>query len=416
MRSDIISAKLMNDMFLVHPSILQSLESYLNDGMPDMKNEMSTANNSVNLETINGIAVISIDGAMYRKDMSGMCMSVASYESILKKIDKVEEMYENKEITDTLFRVTTPGGTAAQVDLVEERISNMKMPTHTLFEIMGASAGIYAFMASDNVYASKRTELGSIGAVSELILREPKDGEKVLTFVSKRAKNKRMDLDSDEARAKIESKLDALEQDFYDVVTKNTGFTEEKIEKVFNSGDTIDSSVALKEGFIDGVISFNELINKISNNMGGNTTAIPSLSEKLANSNQGENMEFTQKNFDTLLEQNKVFSANRETMSARLETATAKVENLTAGLEAKEEEVNQLNSKLAEATANAESHKTSVKEAFSMGVASEETILAMMNAENGEDASKIALNAKEDDSINQGDLKHNNKSPWANIE
>lgn len=265
MRGDILKFAISNEVFAIEPNILQKAIEFLdNIGITDNASPHSisveqVAKNSVTYEEKDTLAIISIEGAMYKKSMSGLCMSVASYPDIIKAIDKAES---NKLIKSILFRVDTPGGAVAGLDELEERIYTSPLKTYTLYENLGASAGIYAFTASDEIYAaSKNTELGSIGTIVQTWLDKESENKKI-TIVSQNAPNKVFNLNEDGIK-KLENKLNQYEAYFMQVVEKNTGFSKEKIISVFNSGDTIFAEKALEEGFISDIISFNELTNKL---------------------------------------------------------------------------------------------------------------------------------------------------------
>lgn len=259
MRSDILKFAISNEVFAIEPNILQKAIEFLDNNAPHSISVEQVAKNSVTYEEKDTLAIISIEGAMYKKGMSGLCMSVASYPDIIKAIDKAES---NKQIKSILFRVDTPGGAVAGLDELEERIYTSPLKTYTLYENLGASAGIYAFTASDEIYAaSKNTELGSIGTIVQPYLDKESENKKI-TIVSQNAPNKIFNLDEDGIK-KLQNKLNQYEEYFMQVVEKNTGFNKEKIISVFNSGDTIFAEKALEEGFISDIISFNELTNKL---------------------------------------------------------------------------------------------------------------------------------------------------------
>jgi len=134
----------------------------------------------------------------------------------------------------------------------------------------------------------------------------------------------------------------------------------------------------------------------------GTVAAMPSDNVKLVNSKTGDNM--TEKEIQAMQEQNKVYEANRTTLQARIETLELQAKSLSTDLDTKNDEVNALEAdaetKISEAkdgavsTAKAEV-ETRVSEAFKTGVASQETILAMVNAKDSKDATAVALAAKE---------------------
>ncbi len=408
MRTDILYAQMMNEVFFVQPSVMKSLTSLMNDGIPRNEAMPSVANESVVLQKINNIAIINIDGAMYKKDMSGLCMNVASYQKIALCINQAVKMYQADEVIKLGFRVTTPGGTIYGLDALHTIITKIEMPTFTLFEDLGASAGIYAFTATDKVYASPMTELGSIGAV--VTFMKDKD-DKMVSITSSRAKNKRLNLEKKEDLKKVQAKLDVYENRFYEVVEQNTGFTAEQIEKEFDNGSTIMADKALEIGFIDDIITFEDLIERES---GGSSAAIPGSTAKLANKSKigatmkfdRENLDATEQSFNTLLE-------SRGHLNANIKELNFKLKESAANLETKETELKEVTKKLELKEAEHKTTTARLQEASTTKVDAE-TALKMVSAESDEEASKIALSSTDTTPINQS-VQESKKDAWVDF-
>lgn len=257
MRTDFLKAELTGQPFVVHEKILSNAMSALNDKMQSrVASPEGTANNSVEYTTKNNVAVISVDGGMYKKNIGGMCSSIVSYDQIIGAINQAEA---DEKIDTILFRVDTPGGSVAGVDEVGDRIYNSKKKTVTLFENMGASGGIWAFTASNEVYATESTRLGSIGVIVTFM----KDDEnKTMTVVSENAENKDCGLNGD-CLTKISKTINVYEKMFYARVERNTGFDAEKIKTVFNKGDMIFAQEAKDNGFIKDISNYKDLLESL---------------------------------------------------------------------------------------------------------------------------------------------------------
>lgn len=434
MRNDVIRAAMKKVPFMLYAPLMDSLLEMANGETPRSEAPvMKIANNSVTYQIIGSIAIIGIDGAMYKKDIGGMCQSVVAYPAILEAIDKAEA---DTSINTTLFRVDTGGGSVFGADEVEERIYNSKNKTITFFENIGASGGIYIFMASDEVYASETTMLGSIGVKVSYMEEVNPSGESVgkdgikrkrVTYLSRNAENKDCSLNGN-CKAEIESMIDTHEAIFYDRVIKNTGFSEEKIKATFNNGGMIFAKEAQASGFIKEVISFSELLKSLSQNSG--STIVPTasasvslISDDTTEINQGADMKFdvsspeatdaTEALFGTLVANKTTMENRNDTLKVELQTANAALEaqssenaTLTEKLEATED-------KLSEAVATVESAATKpsmetvtarVKEAFLTNVGTETTILAMLEAGDDKASSAIAIAAKPDtNALKQGE-------------
>ncbi len=260
MRTDLIKMAMHNQAFMVESSFLGKALSVINEGAIKDESISVTANENVTYEEVNSVAVISIDGAMYKKDMSGACgETVASYTNIIRAISTAEN---NSNIHTILFRVDTPGGSVAGADEVENMIYESSKKTITLFENLGASGGMYIFTASDEVFSTENTLLGSIGVIMTFI--ESEDDREVIYMTSKNAENKVCDMDGD-CMKKVQGRLDTYEQRFYDLIIKNTGQSAEAIKSVFNNGDVVFAQDALNGGFIDDIMTFKQVLNRAIN-------------------------------------------------------------------------------------------------------------------------------------------------------
>lgn len=341
MRTDmLLKTELANGFFAVAPNVMQNIVEVINDGIPRAENNIEVSNGNVVYQEVNNVAVISIDGGMYKKDMSAMCMSIIAYPAIIKAIDKAEA---NQHIDTTLFRVDTPGGHVDGAEEVAEAIEDSKNKTITLFENTGASGGIWVFTASDEVYAVKQTMLGSIGVVATY--RNPEEDSKVIEMTSSNAPNKRCKLGED-CQERMQSMLDGYEAMFFERVEKNTGFDKEKIKSTFNSGGMIFANQAKKAGFIQGTTTFKKILAKLSNS-GVNHSGL-NASAQIENSTEGISMDYTKEKFEALeashaealtdvnakLEE---LTTSLATMTADKETAEAALATLQTTVEAKKE-------------------------------------------------------------------------------
>ena len=371
-RGDMLKTRMSGEIFLLND---KTMDAMIGMGSYDVS---ETAKDNMVYEEIGNVAVISIDGAMAKKTQQGLCMNVHGYDTVASYINQAE----NNSAIDTLIcRVDSPGGHVDGVDDLEDRLFKSPLRTITLYENSGESAAIYAFSASDEIYATKSTVLGSIGAKATILMPSTDDNApKTLSIVSRNAENKVCDLEGD-CIDKLQVRIDKHEQLFLDVVAKNTGLSEDTIIEGFGNGDSIFADEALSLGFLDGITTFHELLNK---EVTGRT--IPTATRNNLVKTQGENMDFNQENFNALLAEKKTFKAAHETLESRNNVLEAKLAEVIASKGVVEEKL----------SANKEEIVTTMltrlREASAQDVSMEAAIL-MIEANSDEEASKIALNA-----------------------
>jgi len=397
MRNKVIQGAIAGQVFALHPKAMSSLLEFANSETPravvDNENSVVVANNSVEYEVVGTVGVISVDGGMYKKGVSGLCSSIASYEQIINAIDNAEA---NPEVKTILFRVDTVGGSVAGVDEVYSRIKNSPKKTVTLYENIGASAGIWAFIASDEVYATEVTQLGSIGVVVTYF--EGEDDNKYVDIVSKNAQNKRCSLNGD-CKEKIQRDLNKYEELFYARVKESTGFTTEQIKTVFNNGDVIFASEAYQNGFINGIITFRELLNSLE------ATPTAKSDKSILNNTIGDTameFKFDRENLNATEQLFNALVANKETLENRLSLNADKLAEAEKQYSDLEAEYGDLNEKLSALKDDLTRVQADVQADFiarleeaqahgvGLGVA-----LEMIKAGSAKEATEILLKAKE---------------------
>ena len=260
MKFDVLSATLAKELWAVDVgyagSVIDGIDAFRRGEDSPVHN--AQANNSVTLQNIGSVAVIAIDGAMYKKDISGACESVVAYTDIDNAINQAEN---DRDVDTILFRVDTPGGSISGADGTRSKIQASPKKTITYFENLGASAGMWIFTACDELYASETTSLGSIGVIA--MAEEVKDDKKVITILSKNAPNKTCDIKDDSCRVKLQNRIDHFEGIFFDRLTSRFGKDKETIKTDFDDGGVVFAPQALENGYLDGVMNFQELINSI---------------------------------------------------------------------------------------------------------------------------------------------------------
>jgi len=391
MRTDQIKMAMHNQPFMVDTRFLDNALSVLNNGA--VKDDLSVskvANNNVTYETIRDMAVISIDGAMYKKGMSGACgETIVSYTDIIKAINTAEA---DENVKTIIFRVDTPGGSVAGADEVEDRIFNSSKHTITFYENQGTSGGMYIFLASKEVYAAPNTILGSIGVI--LTMMEDEGDKKVIHMTSSNAENKVCNL-GEGCQERIQARLDVYENRFYDLVIKNTGRTAEDIKTTFNNGDVAFAEKALDAGFIDGIMVFRELLNR-----NGGMKQSENIAKVQA---KGESM-----NVEELLalpnspENFLALQAGLKTLHLAKITSDSRLSEAMTTIIAKDEEISTLRDQI---TASADAAVTQfstrvearVNEAMACGVSDASIVMNMIKEEDDQKASQLAISSNEEE-------------------
>jgi len=275
MRTDQIKQYLANNVFAVCPAKLESLVALVNSG-EIAKETINDVAESHSYDVRNGVAVIAVDGATTKKNtwMNAMCGGFIGYDTIAGYVNKA---VEDKKVHTLLFHVDTVGGDVAGVDELAELIYGVEKKTVTFYENVGASAGVWWGSASDELYANKTAQIGSIGVMAGYY-EQSEDDNKQVVLVSRNAENKNCQLNGS-CKEKIQARIDGIEAIFHERVSRNTGLSQEQLIKHFNYGETISADEALKVGFLQGITTLDALVKSLA--------TMPST-EKIANSKKGK--------------------------------------------------------------------------------------------------------------------------------
>jgi ClpP class serine protease len=377
-RGDFIKADLLNQAFILCPAKMQTYMNVLSEGAIRTE-EVGIANNNVVYTVVDNVAIIAIDGAMYKKEFRGACgESVVAYPNIIKAINIAEA---DNNINTILFRVDTGGGSVAGAEEVRFRIKNSPKKTITFYENLGASGGIWIFTASDEIYAAPTTWLGSIGVVVAYEEEDPETKNKKIELVSKNAPNKRCSTNGD-CKEKMQLMIDEIEKDFFMVLEENTGFKQEQLVEIFQNGGIIKAEIAKEKGFIKDIRQFSVLLGDIKSNKG---VRMPGTSpdDNSANvENKPSNtliggLIFNEDNFTMLVE-------SRNKLNETIKALNEQVEVL---------------SKNNDVVAEYETFKTNAENRLSLsmsfGVSQASAIKDVIFANTDEEATKVALDWKE---------------------
>ncbi|MCZ4270725.1 S49 family peptidase [Maritalea porphyrae] len=222
---------------------------------------------SYRLRVIDDVAVLDIEGPLFKKAnmfqaMSGAC----SYEMLAKDFNSA---FEASEINGIILNEDTPGGTVAGCDEFAQMIyeARGKKPIISYVSGMACSAGYWIGSAADEIVVSEASQVGSIGVVigiEDNAERRKAQGIKSYEFVSSNAPNKRPDYDTDKGKAEVQRRADDLEAVFLSNVAKHRDTTVENIIKNFGAGGVEVGANAVEKGMADVVASFDYVLSQLS--------------------------------------------------------------------------------------------------------------------------------------------------------
>lgn len=219
--------------------------------------------NSYRLEMRDGIAVLPVVGPLFRyANLFTQVSGASSYELLAKDFTQA---VENPDVKAIVLNIDSPGGEvngcAEFADMIHEARGVKPIIAYASGD--AASGAYWIAAAADEIVVSKTSALGSIGVVG--VYRGNK-GEDAVEVVSSQSPYKRLDPDTDDGRARLQKRIDAMAGVFVDAVAKYRGVASSHVQNHYGSGDVFIGDAAVKQGLADRIGSFEKLLSEISGN------------------------------------------------------------------------------------------------------------------------------------------------------
>lgn len=219
--------------------------------------------NSYRLEMRDGIAVLPVVGPLFRyANLFTQVSGASSYELLAKDFTQA---VENPDVKAIVLNIDSPGGEvngcAEFADMIHEARGVKPIVAYASGD--AASGAYWIAAATDEIVVSKTSALGSIGVVG--VYRGNK-GEDAVEVVSSQSPYKRLDPDTDDGRARLQKRIDAMADVFVDAVAKYRGVASSHVQNHYGSGDVFIGDAAVKQGLADRIGSFEKLLSEISGN------------------------------------------------------------------------------------------------------------------------------------------------------
>lgn len=176
------------------------------------------------------------------------------------------ELQMDSEIKAVILDIKSGGGAAVGVDTAAQALSKLResKPVYTYTDNMMASGAYWLGVVADKVFASKLSQIGSIGAMSVHIsvARAMKDfGLDVTVFRSTDLKAVGLPMEnlSDEMKKEMQQSIDTWHNEFVGHVAAERGVPPMRVSTEWATGQVFFGTKALQLGLIDGIMTFNDL-------------------------------------------------------------------------------------------------------------------------------------------------------------
>lgn len=212
-----------------------------------------------------GVAVIPVTGPLFRYANLFTAISGATSYEILAQDFTVA--LDNPDINAIILNIDSPGG---EVNGCAE-LANMifsargKKPIIAYASGDAASGAYWIASSTDQVVASETSGLGSIGVVAVYRGAKPdKNAPTTIEIVSSQSPFKRLNPETDEGRAKLQTRIDAMAEVFVTTLARNRGIEAAQVLEQFGGGDILIGAHAVNAGLADRIGSLEKLIAEFS--------------------------------------------------------------------------------------------------------------------------------------------------------
>ena len=220
--------------------------------------------NSYNATERDGVAIIPVTGPLFRyANIFTAISGASSYELIARDFMSA---LENPQISSIILDIDSPGGEVNGVSELASMIFDARRTKPIIAYASGdaASGAYWIASAADEIVVSETSALGSIGVVGIYRGKSAKESAETVEIVSSQSPHKRLDPMSDDGRAKLQTRIDAMADVFVSTIARNRSVTPDHVLEHYGGGDVMIGANAVNAGLADRIGSLERLITELS--------------------------------------------------------------------------------------------------------------------------------------------------------
>lgn len=206
------------------------------------------------------VAVVPVIGTLFpRANLFTELSGGVSTEMLVRDIQRA---VDDALVSGIVLHVDSPGGDANGINEAAKFIRSIRgaKPIKAYVSYSAASGGYWLASAADEIVVDDTAMLGSIGVVTQVTKRADRAGVRTIEIVSSQSPMKRPDPDTDEGRAAIQERVDALADVFIGAVAENRGVTPERVIADFGGGRVLVGARAVAAGMADRIGTLESLL------------------------------------------------------------------------------------------------------------------------------------------------------------
>lgn len=202
------------------------------------------------------------DDALSNKD-------VVASETVMGQLQRAQD---DESIKAVIIEVDSPGGYPVAGEEIADAIKNTNKPVVAFIRQSGTSAAYWAITTAERIFASKNSDVGSIGVTTSYVDNVSKNKKEGLSFIQlstgkfKDTGNPDKPL-TEEEKALIMRDLKIVHANFIKDVSVNRNIPIEKVRAIAD-GSSMLGEKAKEIGLIDEIGGYNEVKNYIGEKIG----------------------------------------------------------------------------------------------------------------------------------------------------
>lgn len=259
----------------IQPEVLRLILEVANRERSDSIVEALEKRKDIQLEnarlatTRNDVAIIPVSGPIFKyANMFTMISGGSSLQILMRDLNTA---LENPDIKNIILNIDSPGGEVNGVSEFANAIYAARSQKNIVAYVggLGASAAYWIASAASQIVVDETALVGSIGVVASYIddsERMAKEGVKEIEIISSTSPNKRPNPASEDGRAVIQARVDAIQEVFVETVARNRGVAVETVLEDFGKGDVLIGKNAVQVGLADRLGSLEGVIEALSTN------------------------------------------------------------------------------------------------------------------------------------------------------
>jgi signal peptide peptidase SppA len=254
---------------------IMAIADRVNDPEALLTREGKRLENASTTRMVDGVAVIPVVGPIFRYANLFTAISGATSTELLAK--DIRTAIDNPYVQGIALDINSPGGEATGINELANLVASARGVKPVIAYGGGAmaSGAYWIASAASEIVVDATAIVGSIGVVMSYLdtsKRDEKSDVRRVEIVSSSSPDKRIDPNSEDGRAKVQARVDALADVFIGAIARNRGVTPETVKNDFGRGGVLVGAAAKKAGMADRIASLDSVIAELAGRLRATTS------------------------------------------------------------------------------------------------------------------------------------------------